>query len=384
MASRVLVGGAIAHHPLGGGGNTWAFLQYVLGLRRLGCEVLYVEHLSSAECWDAEWRRVPFPASANAQYFRRVMRAFGLREAAALLEYDGDGYVGRSRAEVREWAGEADLFINCSGRFHLRDILNAPRRRLYLDMDPGFTQVWQRGYGVDMNLAGHEVHVTVGQNLGRSGCPFPTLDIEWRTTLPPVVLSEWSTAEPPGAHYTTVADWRGYSEVEWDGIWYGQKADEFLRVLTLPSRVACPLEICLAIHPAEADRERLVSHGWRLTDPRIQAADPDAYRTYVCSSRGEFSVAKHGYAAGFTGWMSDRTVCYLAAGRPAVVQDTGLRGRLPTGEGLVLFSGVDEAAAALQEVERRYAVHAEAARALAREVFDSDRVLAHLLNLAGM
>jgi hypothetical protein len=212
----------------------------------------------------------------------------------------------------------------------------------------------------------------------------PKLGLSWRPILPPVVLENWQPAGEAGAAYTTVADWRGYSPVEWQGFWYKQKSDEFVRLIELPQRVACPLEICLAIHPDEPDLPRLRAHGWRLSDPRVHAADDAVYRDYVRASRGELSVAKHGYVVGRTGWVSDRTACYLAAGRPAIVQDTGLASHLPLGEGLLVFDELEDAAAALASVERDYDRHARAARELAARYFDSDRVLTELLNIAGV
>jgi hypothetical protein len=379
-----MVAGAIAHHPLGGAGNTWAFLQYVLGFRALGFDTYYVEHLDPKHCIDSDWNPVPLARSANRQYFCGLMERFRLLDHAALLEWDGPGYAGLAHAEVEQLACDTDLFINISGRFHLTSVLGAVRRRLYLDLDPGFVQIWQEQYGVDMNLRGHDLYVTVGLNLGAPDCPLPTCGMPWHTTLPPVVLDEWATTRPPGDAYSTVADWRGYSPVEWRGVWYGQKAEEFMRVIDLPRRVAVPLEICLAIHPDEPERAVLEQHGWRLVSPRHHAATADSYRDYIHAARGEFTVVKHGYVAGRTGWFSDRSACYLAAGRPVIVQDTGIGRYVPTGAGLLTFTDVASAAAALTEVERNYARHAEAAAAFAAEHLDASRVLARLLRLAGL
>jgi hypothetical protein len=382
MSGRVFICGALAQQPVGAGGLAWAFLQYVLGFRRLGFDVYYLEHLAAESCIDENWQRTDFAASANAGFFTRVMRRFGLAERSALLEWDGERHVGLSRRELECLAPEVDLLVNLSGRFHLQSVLRAVRRRLYVDLDPGFTQIWQAQYGKDMNFDGHDVHVTVGLDIGQPVCPFPTCGIRWQTTLPPVVLAEWATDEPAGAAYTTVGDWRGYSPVEWKGIWYGQKSEEFMRIIALPERAPAPLELCLAIHPEEPDRARLLANGWRLSDPRVHAADVDQYRDYVWRSRGELSAVKQGYAAGASGWFSDRSACYLAAGRPVVVQETGVSRHLPTGAGLLTFDGVDAAAAALAEVEHEYARHAAAARAIAREFLDSDRVLTRLWELA--
>jgi hypothetical protein len=384
MSRRIMVGGAIAHHPLGGAGNAWAFLQYVLGFRQLGYETYYVEHIDSRHCIDEHWEPAAFAASANAGFFAAVMSRAGFDGHAALLQADGAESIGLSQHEVELLARDTELFVNLSGRFHLAAVLTAVRRRMYVDLDPGFVQIWQEQYGVDMNLRGHDVHVTVGLNLGAADCPLPTCGIAWQHTLPPVVLDEWATHAVPGNRYTTVADWRGYSPVEWKGVWYGQKAEEFLKVVDLPSRVPVTLELCLAIHPAEPDRARLESHGWHLVSPSERAATVDTYRDYIRGSRGELTVVKHGYAAGRTGWFSDRSACYLAAGRPVIVQDTGLGRHLPVGEGVLTFTDVESAADALTCVERDYRRHAAAAAAFAREHLDSARVLPRLLAIAGV
>lgn len=384
MRKRVMIAGALAHHPLGGAGNAWAFLQYVLGFRRLGFETYYVEHIESKTCIDDDWQAAPFAASANVVFFRSIVDQFALSGHAALLEWDGPGYQGLTHVDVERLARDTDLFINLSGRFHLASVLAAVRRRMYLDLDPGFVQIWQEQYGVDMNLHGHDAYVTVGLNLGAPDCPLPTCGIQWHTTLPPVVLSEWTTTAPPGDRYTTVADWRGYSPVEWRGVWYGQKAEEFQRIVALPRRVAVPLELCLAIHPNEPDLATLTASGWRLAAPRQQCATPDTYRDYVQGSRGELTAVKHGYAAGRTGWFSDRSACYLAAGRPVIVQDTGIGAHVPTGLGVMTFTDLDSAADALDRVESDYARHAAGAAAFAREHLDSDRVLPRLLEVVGL
>jgi hypothetical protein len=380
VALRIAVAGGLARHPLGAGGYAWAFLQYALGFRDLGAEVRYVEHLEAGDCIDGAWQPAPFQTSANAAAFRAVLARHGL--AGSLLLNGGEAAIGAGAAELREWVAEADLFVNLSGRWHRRDVMAGARRRVYVDLDPGFTQIWQTGYGVDMNLAGHEAYFTVGLNLGRPQCPVPTLDLRWHPLLPPVVRRAWQPVPEQRVVYTTVADWRGYSPIEWQGVWYKQKADEFRRIIDLPQRVPVALEICLAIHADEPDLPGLRAGGWRLADPRVEAADDDTYRAYVRRSRGELSVAKHGYVVGNTGWVSDRTAAYLAAGRPAIVQDTGIGGDLPLGEGLLTFRDAAGAIAALAAVERDYQRHAAAASALAAEHFDSRRVLGRLLEIA--
>ena len=384
MPKRVIVAGAIESHPISGAGNTWAFLQYVLGFRRLGFETYYVEQLEPEDCIDEDGNRTSFRCSVNARHFSALMEKFNLLGYGSLLESGGAGHVGLSLAEVASLARDVDLLVNISGRLSFESILGAVRRRLYLDMDPGYTQIWQEQYGANMNLRGHDVHVTVGLNLGAPDCPLPTCGIEWQKTVPPVVMEEWETAKPGGKNYTTIADWRGVGAVQWRGIWYGQKADEFAKIIDLPRRLELPLELCLFIHPDEPGLMDLKTHGWRLVSPASHASTTDTYRDYVIGSRGEFTVVKQGYAAGRTGWFSDRSACYLAAGRPVIIQDTGIGAYLPTGSGLLTFSDLDGAAEALHQVETSYAKHAEAAVSFARKFLDSDRVLSRLLQLAGV
>lgn len=383
-AKRVLVTGAMGSSPLGYGGHSWAVLQYILGFRRLGLETYYVECLRPTNCVDEEGRQTSFLDSVAVRYFRALMQRFNLTGYAALLGWEDADFIGLSRAEVDALAPDIDLVINRSGRFQLESVLQAAHRRLYLDVDPGYTQIWQEQYKVDMNLRGHDVYVTVGLNLGKPDCPLPTCGVNWQTTLPPVVLDEWATTVCSGEAYSTVADWRGFPPVEWQGVWYRQKADEFLRLLDLPHRVTVPLELCLLIHPEEADREKLTRHGWRLASPAIHAATPDSYRDYILRARGEFTVVKPGYAAGRSGWFSDRSASYLAAGRPVIVQDTGIGKYLPTGLGVATFTDLESAVAAIEHVEQNYGRQTAAATAFAREYLDSDRVLARLLQLAGV
>ena len=383
MSKRIMIAGCIAGAGPGYGGNTWAFLQYILGLRRLGFDIYYVEQIADEKCVDEKGRRVSFNDSVNASQFRGLLDRFALVDHAALFDGAGSNSVGLSREEIDKLAPDIDLLINLSGILRLDFILSKVRKRMYLDMDPGYTQMWH-DLGFNIHLAGHDVYVTTGLNLGETDCPLPTCGIRWETTLPPVVLSEWATNQPPRSAYTTVADWRGFKPLQWRGVWYGQKADEFLRLIDLPRRVTVPLEICLLINSNETARFDLEQHDWRLVSPRDHASTPDAYRKYILGSRGEFTVVKGGYTAGRTGWFSDRSGCYLAAGRPVIIQDTGIGKYLPTGSGLLTFTDIDNAAEAIDNVEKDYGPHAAAAASFAREYLDSDRVLSRLVSLAGI
>jgi hypothetical protein len=387
MPGKVFTSGSIAACGPGYGGHATAVLQFVLGFARLGFDSYYVEELRPDRCRDGGGGHAALSCSANAAYFRSVMARFGLTERSALLDPGGTDHVGLSRHDLEDLAPAVDLLVNRSGHLQTLSILERVRRRVYLDVDPGYTQVWQTQYGVDMHLRGHDAYVTVGLNLDSPDCPFPTCGIRWQRTLPPVVMAEWATFDPPAlpaAPWTTIADWRAFGEIEWQGRRYGQKADVFRRYLDLPEATGAPLELCLLVHPAEPDRRALERHGWRLASPCDRAATPDAYREYVTGSRGVFSVAKEAYAAGRTGWWSDRSSCYLAAGRPVIVEDTGFGGSLPTGEGILTFRDFGGAVAAIERSTNDYARNATAAREIAREYLDSDRVLTRLCEVAGV
>ena len=382
MANRILFSGSIAGHPLGYGGNTWAFLQWLLGFRRLGFDVYYVEERRAGECVDESLKPVSLMESANARYFRQVMERFDLGDRAALLEAGSSAHIGLSREDIAKVAGDVDLFLNQFGAYTA--VLGRVRRSVYLDLDPGHTQIWQEGYGVDMRLRGHDLYLTVGLNLGEPDCPLPTCGIRWEKTLPPIVLSEWETHDPPGSAFTTVANWRDYSWLEWRGVWYAQKAEAFKAVIDLPRRVSMPIEVCLSIDDSDPDLSLLRANAWNLASPGERARDPDSYRSYIQQSRGEFSPVRPICSLGRSGWFSDRTGCYLAAGRPVVMEDTGLGRHVPVGLGLLTYVDVETAAQCLEAIQRDYARHATGAREFAREYLDSDRVLARILKLAGL
>jgi len=380
LAKRILISGSIAGHAVGYGGNTWAFLQWVLGFRRLGFDVYYVEERPGKDFVDEDLKPSSFSKSANGQAFRQLIDRFELGDRAALLEAGTSAHVGLSREDIDKVAPDVDLFLNQFGSYTA--VLGRVRRSVYLDLDPGHTQIWQERYGVDMRLRGHDLYLTLGLNLGEPGCPFPTCGVRWEKTLFPIVLSEWTTTEPPGPAFTTVANWRDYSWVEWQGVWYAQKAEAFKSVIGLPGRISMPIELCLSIADSDPELPVLRTNGWQVVSPRERVGDPDSYRRYIHGSRGEFSPVRPVCSLGQSGWFSDRSGCYLATGRPVVMEDTGLGRHLPVGRGLLTYTDLESAAWCLETVQRDYAKHALAAREFAREYLDSDRVLSRILALA--
>ncbi len=378
MASAV-VAGAIANKP-GSGGEAWVRLSWVLGLRRLGWEACLVERLVS-------------PDPAAQVYFEAVVNAFGLEGRASLLDEHGEALYGRGERELTDLAKSAELLFNISGHLGPGSLLSAPRTRVYVDLDPGFTQVWHADPGLEFTVAGHDRYFTVGQNVGRPDCPVPTAGIEWIPTLPPVLLDEWAPSPPPAEPLalTTVATWRSpYGGIEIGGRKMTLKHHQFRRFAALPDRVeGVELEVALDIHPGDtADLGLLREHGWKVIDPAEVAATPEAFREYVQRSGAEFSVAQGVYVEARTGWFSDRTAAYLASGRPAVVQDTGCGAVFQTSgsetrPAVVAFGDLDAAAAGIEAVRDAYEEHARAARSFAEQHLDSGRVLGRVLDLVG-
>ncbi len=373
MPRRAVIAVGVASHPVAAAGNTWAFLQWVLGFRELGWEIWMVEALDGAKCIGPDWQPRPFAESANRAHWEAVLERFGLAPCATLL-VDG---AAANLDDARAFANTADLFLNISGHFR-GPALPTPRAvRVYLDLDPAFTQIWAAAYGSDMNFAGHHRHFTVGARFGREGCLAPACGIEWLPTLPPVVLSQWPRADldaPP--RFTTVAHWHGYSWVEWNGVWFKGKSDEFARFLDLPARLpGAVFEIATEIHTHAGELEAFGRAGWRLIDGQQVSSSFDAHAAYIRGSGAEFSAAKGGYVVSRGGWFSDRSVCYLASGRPVVLQSTGIEECVPTGRGLFTCSSLEEAEAACRRVLDDAPAQRAAARELAETHFASGKVI---------
>ena len=362
----VAVAGALANKPRSGG-EAWVRMSWVEGLRRLGFDVVFVEQAPRATT-----------SPEAIAYFEATTARFGLEDAAGLLDEDGGRLAGLGAPEVRERLAAADALANISGNLTDPGLLALPRVRAYVDLDPAFTQIWHAQGAGDPHLGLHDAHFTVGENIGAPDCPIPTGGLRWRPLPPPVVLDDWPVTPPgrPGV-LTTVATWRNpFGGLHHDGVTYPSKHHEWRRIAGLPDRVPQELEIALDIHPGDAaDRSALLANGWTLRDPHEVVADADAFRRYVQDSGGELSVANGAYVETNSGWVSDRSVRYLASGRPVIVQDTGFGARHPTGEGLFAFRTPAEAAEAARDVAADPARHARAARALAEEHFAADRVL---------
>lgn len=374
-ASTAVVAGALAN-KVGNGGEAWVRPTWTIGLERLGFDAWLVEEIAPGEAG--------LPDTAAVEWFRRVTDRFGLTERCALVCGERC-VVGPDLTELAEVLAGAALLVNISGHLRRTDLPTPSAVRVFVDVDPGFTQIWADQGRID--LGGHDRHVTVGATIGSGDSPLPDNGLDWITVLPPVLLDHWGSVpmppEPP--RFTTVGSWRPpHGAVEHDGTAYGIKAHEFRRHLDLPAR--CPgvdLELALSIHEGDrADRERLVDAGFSLVEPAAVAGTPTAFAEHVRGSWGEWSVAQGVYVDGRTGWFSDRSAHYLASGRPVVVQDTGTA--LPGGEGLLMFTDVAGAAAAIRDVVAEPASHGCAARELAQQHLGSDMVLGRLCDQIGV
>jgi hypothetical protein len=346
-------------------------LQYLLGFQRLGCDVHFMEPVKD---------RASLPDEA-VRYTRETMERFGLQGRWALVPHSGDEPIGFSRSRLREVAHRADLLLSVSGMLADTDVLDAVPVRVYLDLDPAFNQLWHAVEGVDMHFDAHTHFVSVADAIGKSDCPIPDCGREWLPTLPPVVLERWPVASGLERRaLTTVGHWRSYGAIHHDGVHYGQKVHSLRPLVDLPRRSGARFEVALAIHADEVDDlAALQKGGWTVLDPARVAGTPDDYRRFVRGSWAEFGLAKLGYAVSGSGWFSDRSACYLASGRPVIAQDTKFGRRLPVGAGLFAFASAEDVAGAIDELERDYELHRAAAREVAVEYLDSDRVLVSLL-----
>lgn len=389
---RIAVTGLAGTYPFGG--VFWDYLQYPLGLLRSGHDVLYIED-TGKWCYHPTAATFVESGRANASFLNQQMAALDPEMGGRWFLRDATGTTfGRSWEEVTRFCRAADLFIHLSASCWMRDEYFAARRTAFVDTDPMFTQASVPEYlegtiddgareRVDM-IRAHDAFFTFAENIGAADCHIPTGLFDWVPTRQPVVLDRFTSYDVPVSQrrrvMTTVASWESHEGGPVvGGVAYGGKSVEFQRFMELPARSVLPLELAMS---GRAPADRLLAHGWRMRDGYEVSRDPWVYRDYLARSSGEWSVAKNAYVASRSGWFSCRTACYLALGVPAVVQDTAFSGVIPTGEGLLTFATPDEAAGAIESLAGQPERHARAARAIAAEYFDADRVLSRLVEQA--
>jgi hypothetical protein len=380
---KILVLHLAGQYPLAGVG--FQALHYLVGLDRLGYDVYYIED-SGSPPYNPLAKSNSEDCSYNVAFIRRMMEQFHLGDHWAYWDLQHNMSYGLPLEKLRTLYGEADALINLCGGTWLRDEhLDCPIR-IYLETDPARPQIEisQGNNKTKGLLAAHTHHFTYAENLGRPGCPLPLNGLKWNMTRPPVVLDLWPFHYTPHAeNFTTVATLEHAEDIMFQGQkYYWSKHRYFLCFQDLPAVTLQKFEI--AAQASESVKHQLTEKGWSLIDALEISLDLQSYHNYISSSRGEFTVAKEVFARTQSGWFSDRSACYLAAGKPVITLETGFSQFIPTGDGLFAFATLEEAAAAVRAIDADYAHHCQAARRTAAEYFAADRVLGKLLQDAGI
>jgi hypothetical protein len=387
---RIVVTGLAITFPLGG--VFWDYVQYALGFQQLGHDVLYLEDTGGRWCYDADQQTFGDSGKRNAAHFEELIARLAptLRSRWSFRDAKDDIY-GTPWEAVKEFCRTADLFVHNSASCWLRDEYRAARRLVFIDSDPMYTQASFPRYAagiataeesarVEMLLR-HDRFFTFAENIGSPECRIPKDLVSWQPTRQPIVLDAFAEGRTdPRRILTTVGSWViSEKGPVVDGVTYGGKSQEFERFIDLPSRSALPLELALS---GDAPRARLQRHGWQVIDGHAVSLEPGTYRAYLAGSFAEWSVAKNAYVKSRSGWFSCRSACYLALGVPVVVQDTGFRSAIPAGEGVLAFSTLDEAAAAIDRLSTDRPRHSAAAIDIASEYFDARTVLRRLIDVS--
>ena len=378
MASKMPVAGVV-----------WQTVHYLIGLRLLGHDVYYVEEHGRTPSMFMETEEDDGSAKAAA-FIARLMHRFDLDDRWAFHDLHEDGRCfGLSEGKLKQLFGSADLVINLHGGTMPLPDHYSTGRLVFLETDPVEVQIELHHEVVEAIdfLAPHCAFFTFGENYGRPDCKLPVSDrFHFRPTRQPIVMDFWRAENVRrGDLFTTIGNWKQeWRDIRFNGeTYHWSKHHEFLKFLDLPSRTTQPFELALSSYDKE-DKRMLESNGWRVRHALDLSDDIDSYRDYIAGSRGEFTVAKDQNVRLHTGWFSDRSATYLAAGRPVITQETGFSNFLPTGESLFSFSTMEEALEAVESINSDYERHREAALSVAREYFSHDVVLKRLLEDVGL
>jgi hypothetical protein len=384
---RIVVLGTLASDPYAG--MAWMHMQIVVGLRRLGQDAYYFE-TTSAWPYDPVRQSRVADSDYSVAYVARVAQSFGLHDRWAYRRSYGDkSWFGLDRAHAEALLADADLVLNVAGATRLAEEGLRVGRLVFFGTDPVYHEIAFSNGNEDIRtlVEEHDEFVTYGENIGSPDCPVPPLGPLRARTRQPVLLDLWASGGPTNPSFTTVCNWRQDGrDVDFQGeTYYWSKHLEFLKFIDLPRRVRPPLELAMGLASLDSDvKPMLESHGWRLVDAHRFTTDPWPYRDYVRASTGEFTVAKDQNVRLRSGWFSERSACYLAAGRPVIAQDTAFGKFLPIGEGLFAFNTLDDILAAFEAVHCDYQRHSRAARQIAEEYFCAETVLAKLLDDLGV
>ncbi len=379
--ARIVIGSYMVRYPLGGN-LSWT-LQWLVGFQRLGHEVYLVEKSGWPDaCYDPCRQVLSDDPSYGIATVYALLKRFGLEDRWTFVDAR-ERYYGLSRERIESIFRSADLFLDIGSHGLWMEEAAPAGLRVLVDGEPGYTQIhMEHRLARGGELPEYDGYFTNGANIGTPASTAPTAGREWRCVFNPVVVDLFDV-RPSGADapFTTVMNWQSHDPVLYQGVVYGQKDVEFARFVDLPRRTSSPMEIAV---DGRAPKERLQDQGWRIRSAQTVTISYDSYREYLYSSRGEFGVCKNVFVATRSGWFSDRSAAYLASGRPVVLQDTGFPAALPCGQGLFAVSTVEEAAAAIEEINAAYTLHTVWARDLAREYLDARVVLTRLLRTLGL
>jgi hypothetical protein len=381
---RIIVCGILFWYPLAG--VTYQFLHYLIGLRRLGYDPYYIED-SGRWIYDPQLNDLSPDATNNIKTIAPVLETHGFANRWGFRgKYPGGQCYGMTEKQILQLYRDADAFLNVTGAQELRDEHRAIRRRIYVESDPFPMQVKvaKGDAGTIQTLEAHDTLFSFGENLGSSDCTVPMEKFRWLPTRQPVVLDLWNGATTGGETYNTITTWHNKGKnIEWRGeTWYWTKDREFEKFLDLPHKR--PVQFELAATVDDNVKKLLHDHSWQQRSSLDISRDIDGYRSYIQQSRGEFTVARDQYVRPNTGWFSDRSACYLAAGRPVITQETGFSKYLPTGNGLFEFRTMDDILRAVDAIESDYEGNCRAAREVATEYFAAEKVVGSLMERAGL
>jgi hypothetical protein len=380
--ARIVLGSYMVRYPLGGM-LSWA-LQYLIGFRKLGHDVFFVEKSGYPNsCYDPSSDTMSDDCSYGTATLEALIGRHGLSGKWCFVDAF-DTYHGMSRERIREVFDTADLFVDMGTHGAWLDEAHRTGMRIMIDGEPGFAQMkMAKKIAANEAVPEYDFYYTTGRNVGTAASPAPTAGREWRPLFHPVDVETFPMVpSPSGASFTTVMNWQSYEPVEYMGEVYGHKDVEFAKFIGLPAATAAPLEVAVA--GGNVPRDDLLSAGWRIRDAHEVTRTFDSFADYIRQSRGELSVCKSGFVRMKTGWFSDRGAAYLASGRPVVQQDTGFGAHLPCGRGLFAAGDIHEAAAALDDIASDYQRHSRWAREIASEHLDATKVLGAMLKELGV
>jgi hypothetical protein len=386
---RVVVMGFMGSIPIAG--VIWQHVHYIVGLQRLGHDVYYIED-SARLTYNPETFDTGEDFSYAAKVLNQLSREFDFKNRWAFCARftKGTPTAGLRLKKVRQLYKDADAILNICGAQEFNDDLLKSDRIIYVESDPGVEQIKidKRMKPTIDYLKRHHALFTFGEHVGTRRFPVPTHGFKWLPTRQPIVTDLWKTSRPPPrlAVFTSIANWStsGLKDITWRGSKYlWSKSREFIRFVKAPKKSGETFELATEIKE-ERMRKSFENNGWRFVSPLQMSVDYWMYRDYIRGSKGEFTVAKDQYVRLNTGWFSDRSACYLAAGRPVITQETGFTKVYGDDAGLLSFRSLGEIAEAVREINSDYAKHSRAARRIAAEIFDAEKVLRSLLESANV